>query len=529
VEEPAFALPPHEVFFGRDENPEGGGALWYRERLIAVHPGTGRDEVNLLLMAYYNALHVEAAARPEAKYVNIAVFDHAFASRAERPALGALTWKSWRSEIPEVSYPVDQPAPPGVVAAPPVPPRAEPRPAAAPAQPVQPAPKVVLAPAPAPTPEPKVVLAPAPAPTPEPKVVLAPAPAPTPEPKVVLAPAPAPQPEPRVVLAPAPAPTPEPRVVLAPAPVPTPEPRAVLAPAPPAAAPRAVAHEAPRPSAVPPTTAEVTLPPTGQTGRFRVPTPSPADLARVGRPGEDDIADILAELFDEMDGLFHCRTREASAEFALDVTMRRIPCEAGSVLLADLNAGDLIFTAVRGDSGHRLKGRRVPKGKGIVGYAARHGVAIAIADVHKDTRFTEEIDHETGFATKSVIVAPLVHDNLTYGAVELLNRKGSEMFLQAEVSIISYIASQLAEYLGTSLLASEGDYGDFRIAAPEAQGAPAPVPARPAAAAAAAPVPAPAAAQAAKAAPEVKTKTGRHPTTRAAAASRKGKKGKKGK
>ena len=37
--------------------------------------------------------------------------------------------------------------------------------------------------------------------------------------------------------------------------------------------------------------------------------------------------------------------------------MRRIPCEAGSVLLSDINSRDLVFTAVRGDAGH-LVGRR---------------------------------------------------------------------------------------------------------------------------------------------------------------------------
>jgi hypothetical protein len=104
------ALPEHQLFFSRDEDPSSGSSLWYRERLIAVPPGTTREGINLLLMSYYNALRAEAAERGEAKYINVAVFDHAFASRAERPALGALNWKSWRSEVPEVSYPVDQPS-----------------------------------------------------------------------------------------------------------------------------------------------------------------------------------------------------------------------------------------------------------------------------------------------------------------------------------------------------------------------------------------------------------------------------------
>ena len=195
-----------------------------------------------------------------------------------------------------------------------------------------------------------------------------------------------------------------------------------------------------------------------QTGRRRVPTP--ADLAKLGREGMEEMVvnEILAQVFEEMMGLFNCRTRESAAEFALDVAMRRIPCEAGSVLLSDINSRDLIFTAVRGDAGHRLKGRKVQMGKGIVGFAARQGVAIAIADVRKDSRWNQELDTETGFSTRSVIVAPIVHEGLTHGAFELLNRRGAEVFLQTETSIISYIATQLAEHLGNSVSSGGPDH-----------------------------------------------------------------------
>ena len=195
-----------------------------------------------------------------------------------------------------------------------------------------------------------------------------------------------------------------------------------------------------------------------QTGRRRVATA--ADLAKLGREGTEEMVvnEILAQVFEEMMGLFNCRTRESAAEFALDVAMRRIPCEAGSVLLSDINSRDLIFTAVRGDAGHRLKGRKVQMGKGIVGFAARQGVAIAIADVRKDSRWNQELDTETGFSTRSVIVAPIVHEGLTHGAFELLNRRGAEIFLQTETSIISYIATQLAEHLGNSVSSGGPDH-----------------------------------------------------------------------
>jgi len=345
--------------------------------------------INLLLMSYYNQLRAEAAGRNEAKYINVAVFDHEFASRAERPALGALTWKSWRSEVPEVSYPVDQPA--------------------------MPLPQVTAPPAPAPSAAPAQAAAARPGRAPS-----------------------TPPPTPAQALRQ----TPPPGAVQAPRRTPPP-PGTVQAP-----------RRTP-----PPGTAQVPAKnPLSQTGRRRVPTP--ADLIRLGREGAEEMVvnEILAQVFEEMTGLFNCRTREAAAEFALDIAMRRIPCEAGSVLLSDINSRDLVFTAVRGEAGPRLRGRKVPMGKGIVGFAAHQGVAIAIADVRKDSRFTDDLDRETGFTTKSVIVAPIVHEGQTYGAFELLNRRGAEIFLQTETSIISYIASQLGEHLNSSVPSGGPDF-----------------------------------------------------------------------
>ncbi|MBI5502083.1 MAG: GAF domain-containing protein [Deltaproteobacteria bacterium] len=396
VPPPPEPVPEHQLFFSRTEEPESGSSLWYRERLVSVPPGTTREGINTLLMTYYNRLRGEAAGRPEAKYINVAVFDHAFSARAERPALGALTWKSWRSEVPEVSYPVDQPAMPLPVAVP------------------------VAAPAPAAS-----VAAAAPS--------TAKAAVPAPSGKSV--------------------PPPAPEAKAAPAP---------RAPSSPPPAPVAVQQPMPAPAQTQ-AQAKAAL---SQTGRRRVPTPG--DLAKLGREGAEEVVvnEILAQVFEEMMGLFNCRTRESAAEFALDVAMRRIPCEAGSVLLSDINSRDLVFTAVRGDAGHRLKGRKIQMGKGIVGFAARQGVAIAIADVRKDSRWNQDLDTETGFSTRSVIVAPIVHDGLTHGAFELLNRRGAEIFLQTETSIISYIATQLAEHLGTAVSSGGPDYfGEFEHAA----------------------------------------------------------------
>jgi hypothetical protein len=103
-------LPAHEVFFTHDENPGDGSRLTYRERLIAVGPETTPDQAEKLLQFSFETIRSDIAGAPPGKFINLAVFDHTFHQRAERPALAALNWKDWRGDEPELTFPLSAPA-----------------------------------------------------------------------------------------------------------------------------------------------------------------------------------------------------------------------------------------------------------------------------------------------------------------------------------------------------------------------------------------------------------------------------------
>lgn len=200
-------------------------------------------------------------------------------------------------------------------------------------------------------------------------------------------------------------------------------------------------------------------------------TPSRPAGRRDSRPpihatDEPDENRVIAEVFEELQDLFLTRTQDEAAEFVLAVATKKIPSEAGTVFLADINSRDLTFAAVKGPTAEKLKGRRLHMQKGIVGFAAREGAAIAIADVAKDPRFCNDFDQSGGFITKSVLCAPVQYEGRTFGAVELLNRAGGGTFNRTEMNIITYLASQLAEYIATSLPSGEPDFTDDERPAP---------------------------------------------------------------
>jgi putative methionine-R-sulfoxide reductase with GAF domain len=176
------------------------------------------------------------------------------------------------------------------------------------------------------------------------------------------------------------------------------------------------------------------------------------------KPDEIDENQVLSEVFEELQDLFLVQNQDDAAQYVLNLAMNKIPVEAGTVFLADINTRDMLFAAVIGPTTERLKGQRLNLTKGIVGFAAREGAAIAIADVRKDPRFCSDFDQHGGFVTKSVLCAPAQYEGRTFGAIELVNRKGGDMFSQSEINVVSYLASQMAEFIATSLPSPEPDF-----------------------------------------------------------------------
>ncbi len=181
-------------------------------------------------------------------------------------------------------------------------------------------------------------------------------------------------------------------------------------------------------------------------------SPPPAVIGRLSRTPNaaeaGQLEDVLSELFERTPEMFGKEQADA-LYFLLDLAMEKIPSESGSFYVADLNRRDLGFAAVRGPKAGELVALklRVPMGKGLVGFCAQEGVGVAISDVQRDKRFYKEISQRLGYDTKSMITTPVIHDNRTLGAIQLINKNGSTSFSASELSILHYLAHQAAIYL----------------------------------------------------------------------------------
>lgn len=101
-----------------------------------------------------------------------------------------------------------------------------------------------------------------------------------------------------------------------------------------------------------------------------------------------------------------------------------LDAEAGSIWL---RKGDtLVCEIARGPVSDRIEGMELPWGAGIVGSVGQQGEPELVADARDDPRFVHQVDAATGFATRSMVAAPLLAKGEVLGVFQLLNKRSEE-------------------------------------------------------------------------------------------------------
>jgi hypothetical protein len=187
--------------------------------------------------------------------------------------------------------------------------------------------------------------------------------------------------------------------------------------------------------------------PTGNIGRVK-------SSPNVQRSQRQETEDILADIFLRVVDLGAKTDITEAMEFVLDLVMEKVPCESGSVLRADGTTGDLTFVTARGPKAKEILKANivVPAGTGIAGFCASEGVSVAVSDVEKDPRFYAEVGERIGYATRSLLCAPMMTHGRSFGCVQVINRKGGPQFLEHEVGVIAYLAHQAALFMNQKLM-----------------------------------------------------------------------------
>ena len=150
---------------------------------------------------------------------------------------------------------------------------------------------------------------------------------------------------------------------------------------------------------------------------------------------------------EHLDLLYHA-SLEFNSTLDIDELLPRIfdkiieilDAEAGSVWLR--KGEQLVCEIARGPVGEKVEGLELPMGVGIVGSVAKTGESELVADARDDPRFVHQVDEATGFATRSMLAAPLKAQDEVLGVLQILNKgSGDGQFDENDRALLTGLAS----------------------------------------------------------------------------------------
>ena len=150
-------------------------------------------------------------------------------------------------------------------------------------------------------------------------------------------------------------------------------------------------------------------------------------------------------------GLFNL-ARGLASTLDVDALLKRIGqsaeqmflCDASAIMLLDEDQQHLFFKVATGEKGGLVTKFRVKLGEGLAGWVAEKRESARVNDVSQDPRFTGVQDQSSGFKTKSVLCVPMLAGGELIGVLEVLNKKVSEGFSEADQSLLESLASLAA-------------------------------------------------------------------------------------
>ncbi|MBM4284017.1 MAG: GAF domain-containing protein [Deltaproteobacteria bacterium] len=132
---------------------------------------------------------------------------------------------------------------------------------------------------------------------------------------------------------------------------------------------------------------------------------------------------------------------------AMDYVEGLLGAEASSIFQVDQVRGDLFFRLVRGEKADQLREMRLNFGEGIAGAVALSEEPLLISDTSRDPRFCRRFDNSSGFATRSVLCAPLKSRDRLVGVMEVLNKRDPRGFDEQDRDVLLLVGN----LIGTAL------------------------------------------------------------------------------
>jgi diguanylate cyclase (GGDEF)-like protein len=150
--------------------------------------------------------------------------------------------------------------------------------------------------------------------------------------------------------------------------------------------------------------------------------------------------------------VFHELGKALTSSLQLDQVLRTIMekinevlrPDTWSLLLMDVDKGELYFQIATGKGAEALKDVRIKLGQGLAGWVAQTGEVVVVPDTSKDSRFFAKVDERTKMETRSIVAVPVRFRDHCLGVIELINCIGPEGFSQRDLALLEALADYAA-------------------------------------------------------------------------------------
>ncbi len=145
---------------------------------------------------------------------------------------------------------------------------------------------------------------------------------------------------------------------------------------------------------------------------------------------------------------------EALLRFFVHMVPRLMGAERCGVFILDPRTDRVVSKVGTGLGEHEIE---APLEGSIVGRAISSGECIVENELNQQPGFHQEADKKTGFATRNVVCAPILSlaGGKPTGAIEVLNKSGTDSFTEDDVAMVKEVADYLALALENILVNEE--------------------------------------------------------------------------
>jgi sigma-B regulation protein RsbU (phosphoserine phosphatase) len=168
--------------------------------------------------------------------------------------------------------------------------------------------------------------------------------------------------------------------------------------------------------------------------------------------GRGDLAGAFALLAKMTQDFAISMDIETTLERALARIASHLDAEAGSLWLVESDGAEVACHACVGP--HPITGLRLPISEGIVGRSVRENLCQRVLDVATDPHFSQRMDAQSGFVTRSILCAPMRLSDRAIGAIEVINRRGGDgRFTESDAHLLQVLASSAALAIANARMA----------------------------------------------------------------------------